>query len=119
MKTIGQTPAPALTATDVQAFLSDLDSGVFERKLSAALSQVAAAAIDNEKEGEVAIKFSFKRIPGTGQVHCTHTLKFVRPTKDGKAGEDEKRTTALFVGKGGRLTLAPENQLDMFTQPKP
>jgi len=98
-------------ATDVGEFITDLDGGVFDRKLSIALSQVAAATVDNDKAGEVNVKFSFKRIPGTSQVHCEHTLKFSKPTMDGKAGEEEKRTTALHVGKFGRLTLAPESQL--------
>jgi len=98
-------------ATDVAAFLEDLDGGVFDRKLSIALSQVAAASIDNDKAGEVNIKFTFKKIPGTCQVQCEHTLKFSRPTADGKAGEEEKRTTPLHVGKYGRLSLAPENQM--------
>ncbi len=107
-------------ATDVAEFLSDLDGGVFDRKLSIALSQVAAASVDNDKAGEVSVKFTFKKIPGTTQVHCEHQLKFSRPTMDGKAGEEEKRTTPLHVGKFGRLTLAPENQmafLDRAGQP--
>jgi hypothetical protein len=98
-------------ATDVAEFINNLDGGMLDRKLSVALSQVAAASVDNNKEGKVTIEFAFKRIPGTTQVHCAHTLKFSKPTADGKAGEEEKRTTALHVGKFGRLTLAPENQL--------
>lgn len=101
-------------ATDVGEFITDLDGGVFDRKLSVALSQVAAAAVDHDRAGEVSIKFSFKKIPGTTQVHCEHQLKFTRPTADGKAGEEEKRTTALHVGKFGRLTLAPENQMSFI-----
>ena len=102
------------SGTDVGAFLSDLDGGVLERKLSLALSQVAAASVDNDRIGEVSLKFSFKRIPGTTQVHCEHQLKFTRPTLNGKAGEEEKRTTALHVGKFGRLTLAPESQMSFL-----
>lgn len=101
-------------ATDVEEFITDLDGGVFSRKLSIALSQVAAAAMDNDKQGEVSIKFAFKRIAGTSQVHVDHTLKFLRPTLDGKASEEEKRSTAMHVGKYGRLTLAPENQLSFI-----
>ena len=101
-------------ATSVSEFFEDLDGGVFDRKLSVALSTVAAASIDNEKAGEVNIKFTFKKIPGTSQVHCEHTLKFTRPTMDGKAGEEETRTTPLHVGKFGRLTLAPENQMSFI-----
>ena len=105
------THASTSAATDTGEFLTDLDGGVFDRKLSIALSQVAAAAVDNDKVGEVSVKFTFKKIPGTTQVHCEHVLKFSRPTADGKASEEEKRTSALHVGKFGKLTLAPENQL--------
>lgn len=107
-------------ATDVGEFIADLDGGVFDRKLSIALSQVAAASVDQDKVGEVSIKFTFKKIPGTQQVHCEHLLKFSKPTLDGKAGEEEKRTTPLHVGKFGKLSIAPENQmafLDRSGQP--
>jgi len=102
---------PTSAATDVAEFIADLDGGVFDRKLSIALSQVAAASVDNDKTGEVSVKFTFKKIPGTSQVHCEHQLKFTRPTMDGKASEEEKRTTPLHVGKFGSLTLSSPNQL--------
>ena len=101
-------------ATDVAEFISDLDAGQFEHKLSVALSQVAAASVDNDKVGEVSIKLTFTKIPGTCQVHVAHTLKFSRPTMNGKAGEEEKRTTPLFVGKYGKLSLAPESQMEFI-----
>lgn len=99
------------SGTDVTAFLQDLDAGVFERKFSLALSQVAAASVDNDSTGEVTVKFSFKKIPGTTQVHCSHQLKFTRPTMSGKASEEETRVTPMHVGKFGRLSLAPESQM--------
>lgn len=98
-------------ATDVGEFITDLDGGMFDRKLSIALSQVAAAVVDHDKAGEVNIKLGFKKIPGTHQVHVTHAMKYVKPTMDGKSSEEESRTTALHVGKFGKLTLAPENQM--------
>lgn len=101
-------------ATDVSEFITDLDGGMLDHKLSIALSQVAAASVDNDKAGEVSLKFTFRKIPGTTQVHCEHQLKFSKPTPDGKAGEEEKRTTPLHVGKFGRLTLAPENQMEFL-----
>lgn len=100
------TPISVAAATDVAEFFADLDGGIFERKLSIALSQVAAACTDHDKVGEVLIKLSFSQIPGTGQVRCEHTLKFVKPTLDGKSGEEEKRATVLHVGKYGALSLA-------------
>ncbi len=101
-------------ATTVSEFMEDLDGGMFDRKMSVALSQVAASSMDHDKVGEVSINFKFKKIPGTHQVQCEHVLKFTRPTADGKASEEEKRSTALHVGKYGRLTLAPENQLSFI-----
>lgn len=104
----------AAAATDVSELITDLDGGVFDHKLSIALSQVAASVVDNSRPGEVNIKLKFERIPGTAQVQCHHTLKFTRPTMDGKASEEETRVTALHVGKFGKLSLAPENQMAMF-----
>lgn len=101
-------------ATDVTEFLSDLDGGVFERKLSVALSQAAAAVTDHDKVGEVTVKLSFKKVPGTSQVTCSHLLTYQRPTSSGKVREEDKRSTVLHVGKYGRLSLVPENQTDMF-----
>lgn len=105
------TPKDNEAGTDVSEFFSDLDGGVLERKLSLALSQVAAASVDNDRVGEVSLTFSFKKISGTSQVHCTHKLKFSRPTLDGKAGEEETRVTSLYVGQYGKLSIAPENQM--------
>lgn len=99
-------PDTSAATTDVGEFITDLDGGQFDRKLSIALSQVAAATVDNDKTGEVSIKLTFQRIPGTSQVRCEHTLKYVKPTMDGKAGEEEKRSTVLHVGKFGALSLA-------------
>lgn len=98
-------------ATDVAAFLTDLDAGLFDRKLSIALSQVAAASVDHTKVGKVSIEFSFERIEGTPQVRVEHVLKFSRPTQDGKAGEEEKRHTVMHVGKFGALSLAQPSLL--------
>lgn len=97
---------PTAAVTDVQAFITDLDSGNFDRNLSIALSQVAAATVDNGKVGEVSVKFKFQQIPGTNQVRCEHVLEFKRPTQDGIAGEKEKRATVLHVGKFGAISLA-------------
>ena len=101
-------------ATDVAEFITDLDGGQFDRMLSIALSQVAAGTVDNDGTGEVNIKFKFTKVPGASQVICAHQLKFSRPTQGGRASEETTRKTALHVGKFGRLTLAPENQMAMF-----
>lgn len=107
-------PQTSSAATDVTELIQDLDAGLFDRKFSVALSTVAAACVDHNKAGEVTVKFAFKKVPGSTQVLCEHQLKFVRPTLDGQASEVEKRTTPLHVGKFGRLSIAPENQLDFL-----
>lgn len=58
--------------TDVGEFVSALDGGVFEQKLSVALSQVAAAAMDHDRKGEVTIKLTFERLDGTFQCRVSH-----------------------------------------------
>ena len=42
---------------------------------------------------------------------ATQTPAIDMPPIDGEAGEKEKRTSTLHVGKFGKLTLAPENQM--------
>lgn len=69
-------PNTSAAQTDVSAFITDLDGGQFDRMLSVALGQVAAGVVDNNKVGEVAVKFTIERIPGTHQVNVKHSLKF-------------------------------------------
>lgn len=95
----------AQPVTDVGEFITDLDGGQFDRMLGVALSQVAAACVDNDKTGQVQVTFSISPIKGTHQVSVGHKLKFVRPTMHGKAGEEAERETVMHVGKGGRLSL--------------
>lgn len=102
---------PASAATDVTEFITDLDGGVFERILSQALSETAAASIDHGKIGEVSIKFKIERIPGTFQVRLQHDVKFSKPTSMGRAGEETSGATVLHVGKFGRLSLAQPSLL--------
>ncbi len=110
MKEVSNRPASA--ATDVPEFISDLDGGMFERILSQALSETAAAAIDHAKIGEVTIKFKIDRIVGTHQVRLQHDVKFKKPTSMGSASEETSGATVLHVGKYGRLSLAQPSLLD-------
>ena len=48
----GKSPA---AATDISEFMTDLDGGQFERMLSVALSQSAAAAVDKQKVAEIGL----------------------------------------------------------------
>lgn len=98
----------AANATDVGEFLSSLDGGVLEQKLAVALSHVAAAVMDRDRSGEVALRLTFERLDGAAfQVRVKHALKFTRPTEAGKVSEDEERATVMWVGRYGRLTVLP------------
>lgn len=106
-------PNTSAAQTDVSAFITDLDGGQFDRMLSVALGQVAAGVVDNNKVGEVSVKFTIERIPGTHQVNVKHALKFTKPTLDGKAGEEATRKTVMHVGKNGVMSLVPQSQLSI------
>lgn len=105
-----QSPISQSAATDVPQLIQELDGGQFERMLSIALSQSAAATVDNGKVSEIVVKFKLKPIGGTHQVHCEHALVFKKPTASGETSEKASQTTTLHVGKFGRLTLIPESQ---------
>lgn len=106
------------TSTDVSEFLTDLDAGVFERRIGLALSHTAAAAMDHGGSGEVVVKFKLKRIDGTHQIKCEHSMKFSKPTSSGKASEESGGATVLHVNKGGKLSLVPESQMKLFESEK-
>jgi hypothetical protein len=110
--TEAQKPETTAAATDVSEFVSDLDGGMFERMLSIALSQTAAAVIDREKVGELSIKFKLEKIAGTHQLRLAHTLKFTKPTMTGRSSEETEGATVLHVGKYGALSLAQPSLLD-------
>lgn len=98
-------------ATDVSQFLAELDGGHFERMLSIAMSESAAAAVDHQKKAVVTLQLSFEPIKGTHQVQVEHKLSFSRPTLEGKRSEEATRNTPMHVGKYGALSVQPPNQL--------
>jgi len=100
--------------TDGQLFLAELDGGVFLEKLSHALSDVAAGVVDHNKAGKVQLTFDMKRLGDSYQVVINHKIVSVKPTSKGKVAEENTTTTPMHVGKGGRVTFFPENQVQMF-----
>lgn len=100
--------------TKVEQFFAELDGGVLEQKLSHMLSETAAAVIDHNRSGEVTIKLKMKRIGQSHQVQIDHAVKYSRPTSKGSVQEDNTTSTPMYVGKGGALTLFPEDQTQMF-----
>lgn len=102
--------------TDVTKFIADLDGGLFEEKLSHALSNVAGAVCTLGSQGEVSVKFTFKQIGSGHQVSVAHKLVFSVPTKRGKLSEEDTTETPMHVGRRGKLSLFPEDQIDMFNR---
>jgi hypothetical protein len=102
-------------STQVDKFVSDLDGGEFEHKLSKVLSMVAGSVMDNNKGGEITIKLTVSRL-SVQQVMVTHELKFTRPTARGKQTETEKNGTPMFVGEKGAMSFFPEKQAVMFNK---
>lgn len=98
------------TATDINALLDDLDAGVFREKVARAVSDVALGVVQNGKAGDVTIKLSMKQIADSRQVHCDHKVTFTQPTAKGKKSEENTTSTPLHVGRGGKLSLFPEEQ---------
>lgn len=105
-----------MSATDTTNFINDLDGGVFEQKLGRVLSEVAAGVIDHTKKGQVNITLDIERIGNSHQVKVKHKLSYKKPTSKGDASENETTTTPMYVGDGGKLTLFPEGQTQMFTK---
>lgn len=102
------------SATNFPTLIGDLNAGVFEQQISRAISDVAANVVTHGKQGELVIRLKLKQIGDSSQVAMNHALKFVVPTARGKIVEETAGDTPLHVGRGGKLSLYPEEQTDMF-----
>jgi len=105
-----QQPIPK---TDFRELLTELNAGIFEQQINAALSDVALGTAlhgDKGKTGEVTIKLKLQRIGESSQVAMKHTLSFSKPTPRGKATEEATTETPLYVCRGGKLSVMPEEQ---------
>lgn len=106
------------STTNIEQVLADLDGGVFAQKIGRALSDVALGVVINGKAGKVTVTFDMKQIGESSQIEMAHKIAFVKPTDKGKATEENTTKTPLHVGRGGKLTLFPEEQgvLDFMKQ---
>jgi len=102
--------------TDVPKFITELDAGVFEKKIAVALGEVSAAVMDHEKAGSVTIKFDLAQLGSSNQVMIKHKLSFVKPTNKGKVSEENNTESPMYIGKSGYLSMFPEDQTQMFTK---
>ncbi len=97
-------------STNLQELLPDLDGGVFEQKISTMLSEVALGVVTHGRQGKVTVEFDMKQIGETQQVAMKHTLKYQKPTKRGKATEEDSTETPLYVANNGDLALFHHDQ---------
>jgi hypothetical protein len=105
--------------TNVADMLSELDAGVFEQKLARALSDVAMGAVTTGKKGKVIITFDMAQIANSSQVNLSHSLKYIKPTGNGRVTEENTTATPMHVGAAGKLTLFPDTQERLFDADKP
>jgi hypothetical protein len=96
--------------------LVELDAGTFENKISRAMADCASGVVDTGKAGKIVITLDLKRIAASHQVTVKHSVKFVRPTINGKVTEENATETPLYVGPRGRLTVTPDTQEEMFSK---
>lgn len=101
-------------ATDVQQFIADLDGGMFEKKLGMALSNVAAGVVDHNSPGQVTVTFNMKQIGNSATVIVAHKLSYKCPTSKGDQSENHTTSTPMHLAAGGKMTIFPVDQLDMF-----
>lgn len=100
-----------MNPTPVDQFINELNGGVFAEKLGALLSEVAARVVDHGKVGQIVIKLDLKQMGENHMVNVTHKLTHTAPTQRGKNSGEDTTETPMHVGKGGRMTLFPEEQV--------
>lgn len=105
---------PESSTTDVNEVFGDFDGGVFMEKIGRALSDVAMGCVGHGKKGKVPLSFDVSRIGDSQQVKIDHGISFKVPTKTGSKSEDTTTSTPMYVNKGGKLSLFPEHQGQMF-----
>lgn len=90
--------------------LDDLDAGIFDQKVTAAVAEAALGVVTTGKKGKVVITLDIKRIGDSNQVEMTHGLRYIKPTNKGKVTEEDTTATPLHVSARGHLSLFPATQ---------
>jgi hypothetical protein len=100
--------------TTLDDTVQELDAGLFVQKSLEALRLSALSAIQHRKKSTVTMVLELEPIGDSASVTVKHTLKYSKPTRNGKASEENTTTTPMYVGKEGFLTVSPELQDDLF-----
>jgi hypothetical protein len=107
-------------ATDIPQFINDLDAGIIEEQLANIISEAAAAVINISEHrpkvtSKVTLDLKFSRNGNAAnQILVAATLDYKIPKMHGSASEDRTKVIPMYVNEGGRVTLFPDNQNDMF-----
>ncbi|QDP58641.1 MAG: hypothetical protein Unbinned8699contig1000_34 [Prokaryotic dsDNA virus sp.] len=102
--------------TDLPDFINDLDGGVFAEKVSRALSDVAAGVVDQNKAGDLTLKFKIERIGNSYRVGIKHTIDYEVPEANGSYRQKNTTESVMHVNTGGRMTVFPENQHQLLSK---
>ena len=110
---------PQNASPNFVAVLEELDAGYFNQRISAALAATAVAVVNNEnkaKTGSVIIELKLSRIGEGAQIRMGHRLSYKSPTKRGYVSESDETETLLYVGRGGKMTVTPDTQMDLIAK---
>jgi hypothetical protein len=96
--------------------LQEFDAGIFVDKVTEALKQAALGTVQHGKKGSVSLVFELSQIGDSSSVQVKHTLKYVKPTKNGKVSEEnahvcqQRRLSDHQPGTPGRFVLCRQKQ---------
>lgn len=96
-----------------------LDAGIFADKANEALKMAALGVIQTGKKGSVTIILELDQIGDSTSVQVKHTLKYCKPTKNGKASEENATSTPMYINMDGSMTINSKTQTDLFSAEKP
>lgn len=100
---------------DITKVIPQMDAGIFEQKINAAMASAALAALEHEKSASITLKFTFERL-GAGQVNVKHQIQTSNPIKRGKTTREEQTETAFHVAPNGALDFFPHSQIPIFAE---
>ena len=107
-----------MSTPTLEETLGEFDAGIFTSKVTSAFKLVALGTIENGKKGQVTIVLDLEQIGDSSSVQVKHTLKYSKPTKNGKATEENTTSTPMYVDGNGYLTISPQTQNDLFAADK-
>ncbi|WP_425401218.1 hypothetical protein [Algiphilus sp.] len=96
--------------TNISELITEFNAGVFEQQINHALNDIAANVCETGKKGQLVLTLNVSQIGEANQVSVEHTIKSMVPKLRGKVTEEHTTQTPLHVGRGGTLTVYPDNQ---------